>query len=298
MPENQRRTVDAVENMMYTTPFEGLSQYKAPYSRELEGKAFDLVFDDGYGMNIAFPTRDKIQYTENGEPARMDICHCMKAEDDVYLVFAEKKNVSPRSAIILVLDMGTGLVTGNFAQQGAVASFPGLVTRTVRFGYIQNGERPAPADRHYFTDEMNGKKIEWTYNPFFKIIHCYLNRNEYYFALNEDMRARRAAARPDEPQPDEPIVVIEPSIFIHIRDNLYLFSWIEENGGSGTEGLIVANKDRAHDVGCFFGLNPEGNPEAYMFSAYGQWITDRLPEEDVAARLISEGKKSNKPPVA
>ena len=40
MTESNEKTVEA---MMYTTEFEGVSQYRVPYSRELEGKSFDLV---------------------------------------------------------------------------------------------------------------------------------------------------------------------------------------------------------------------------------------------------------------
>ncbi len=279
MPTNNTNTT-TVENLMYSTPFEGLSQYKTPYSRELEGKNFDLIFDDGFEMNLFFPFRNKVLYSENDGSSHLDICHCMKADNELYLIMWERQKSDPRSGVILVLDLRNSLVTGNFVQQGTVPEFPGLVTRTVRFGAIRNGCHPLPGNRHYFTDEMSGKKIEWTYNPDFKIIHVYLSKDSYCFAFNHEIRERLDNTRKAEgKEPLKPI--IEPSIFIHIRDNIYLFSWIEENGGSGTQGLILANKDCATDVGCFFGLNPEGNPEAYMFSAYGKWINEPMPEDNL-----------------
>lgn len=279
MQENNRAAV-SVEELMYSTAFEGLSQYKSPCSRELEGKSFDIAFDDGCEMDVSFPSRGKILYSENGGSACLETCRCMKAADTAYLVLVERRGAKPRAGFMLVLDLESRLVTGNFVQQGAVSSFPGLVTRTVRFGAIRDGDKPLPENRHHFTDELVGRKIEWTYNPDFHIIHVYLTPDSYCFALNPEMRRRTEEARQEQDRgPMRP--VREPSIYIKLRDNLFLFSWIEENGGSGTEGLIVANTDSLTDVGCFFGLNPEGKPEAYLFSAYGRWVEEHLPEEDL-----------------
>lgn len=278
MPENSR-TTNAVEDLMYSTPFEGLSQYRAPYCRELEGRTFDVVFDDGYEMTLSFPSRDKILLTENGT-VHMETCHCMKAEDTAYFIMVERRNATPRAGIMMVLDLNTNLVTGVFVEQGAVSDFPGLVTRVVRFGAISDGDNPLPTQRHHYTDELIGKKIEWIYNPQFRIIHVYLAPDSYCFAFNAEMRKQmEQTARENGREPVRSVQ--EPSIYVKLRDNLYLFSFIEKNGGSGTEGMMIINTDRVTDVGSFFGLNPEGKPEAYMFSAYGHWVTEHLEEEDM-----------------
>lgn len=264
-----------MEKLMAPVPFVGNCQYKAPYSRELEGRAFDIIFDDGYRLDISFPTRDKVLWSENGEAARLDTCYCMKAEEGAYLLMTEKKDSAPRTGLIMVLDLNTRLVTGNFVQQGTDPAYPKLVTRTVRFGYVRDGERPAPTERHYFTREMVGKKIEWAYSPEFSIIHVYLSENTYCFSMLERQKEQiRAEGR------TPPGRIEEPTFYVHIRDNLVLISFVEKNAGSGTEGLFLINTDRVTDVGCFWGTAPTGDPEGYMFSAYGKWVTERVPEED------------------
>lgn len=278
MSESNERTLDA---MLYTTEFEGLSQYRVPYSRELEGKSYVLVFDDRYEMMVSFPSRDKIMFSENGGDLVIENCHVLKAEDTVYFLMVDRRKTTPRSGFMLIIDLKTNLVTGNFVQQGTRPDFPSLVTRYIRFGAIKEGDRPLPADRHHYTDDLIGRKIEWTYNPNFKITHVYLSNDSYCFALNGEMKKEMMERRGIEDGMDVTYKPVkEPSIFLKIRENVYVFSWIEENGGSGTEGLVVINTDRMTDVGCFFGNNPQGEPEGYMFSAYGHWVNEHLEEED------------------
>ena len=136
----------------------------------------------------------------------------------------------------------------------------------IRFGYIDVPGKKVPTERHAFTEDLVGKRIEWTYNPNFKITHNYKSKNEVYWTIDDpEMKARMEAARGDQP-PRE----IKPEYCFQIKlsDYMYIFSWIE--AGSGTEGFLVINADRVHDVGCFFGSNPEGKEEAYCFAAYGK----------------------------
>ena len=232
-------------------------------------------------MMVSFPSRDKIMFSENGGSFVMETCHVLKAEDTVYFMMVDRRKENPRSGFMLIIDLETNLVTGNFVQQGIRPDFPGLVTRYIRFGAIKEGDRPLPDKRHHYTDDLIGRKIEWIYNPTFSIIHIYLSNDSYCFALNDERKKAIMERRVAEGSLAESFKPIkEPSIFIKIRDNVYVFSWIEENGGSGTEGFAVINTDRMTDVGCFFGNNPQGEPEGYMFSAYGHWIKEHLEEED------------------
>lgn len=263
MPENNR----TVEDLMYETQFEGLSQYRTPFSYELAGKEMNFVFDDGKKLSVRFLDGTTLSYSEDGAPALTQKYQCMKAEDCIYMVLSEKKDAKPREGFILVIDTQARLVTGNFVKQGAVASFERLVTREVRFGYIDVPGRPAPTQRHHYTEDLVGKKVEWTYNPKFKITHVYKTKDTAHWAFY-DKKMLEKMPDANERFASKP----EPCIYVKLNDYMYIFSWIEENGGSGTEGFIVLNADRLHDVGCFFGVNPEGKPEAYCFAAYGKVI--------------------------
>lgn len=141
MPRESESTA-TVEEMMYTSEFEGLSQYRVPYSRELEGTCLNILFDDSSKLMVSFPSRDTILFSENAGDFVMETCHTMKAEDTVYLIFVDRRNEHPRSGMILVIDMDNHLVTGTFMKQGLTSSYPGLVSREIKFGVIKDGDHP------------------------------------------------------------------------------------------------------------------------------------------------------------
>ena len=269
------------------TVFAGLSQYRTPYSRELEGKSFDLIFDDGTEMAISFPSRNRMSFNF-GDSQYTETAYVMKADNGAYFIMTEVAGSSPREGLMLLLDTDESLVTGDFVKMGAVKERPNLVTREVRFGAIRYGDEPLPKKRHAYTHDLEGKKIDWTYNPSFQITHVYLKNNYYTVAFNDEMKARLQAAREADPERDarprmDPYYE-EDCIYIKLRENLYMFSFIEKNGG-GTQGMMIINTDRVHDVGCFWGPSPDGGNEAYMFSAYGRWVRDPIPEDDTLERI-------------
>ena len=267
----------------------GLSQYRTPYSRELEGKSFDLVFDDGKEMTISFPSRNRISFQLKGEALHNETAYCMKADDGAYFIMTEIAGSKPRQGMMILLDTSESLVTVDFVTMGAVKERPNLVTRTVSFGAIRYGDEPLPEKRHHYTHDLEGKKIDWTYNPNFTIMHVYLKNNCYTVALNDEMKARMEKARRDNPPPEDAPPRMNPyyeedCLYIKLRENLYMFSFIEKNGG-GTQGMMIINTDRVHDVGSFWGPSPDGSNEAYMFSAYGRWVREHIPEDDTLDKI-------------
>ena len=180
----------AVEEARKTVFPGGLSQYRCPLSRELEGQQFEFVMDEGPSITVIFPGRNSIIIAD-GEDMYRTSCQVQKAEEGAYFVLAELKDVKPRTAYMFVIDIHESLVTVLKAQQGTVSSFPNLVTRKVRFGAIPDGEGKLPEKRPGYTKDLVGKKIEWTYNPEFSIIHVYLADNYYTTARNEEMKKKR-----------------------------------------------------------------------------------------------------------
>ncbi|MBR6406479.1 MAG: MoaF N-terminal domain-containing protein [Lachnospiraceae bacterium] len=275
--------------------FESADQYRVPYSRELEGKSFELVFDDGYELLVSFPMRDRIQFQgSDSDRVYFEEAHVLKADDEAYFLMTEIKGSEPRTGFMLLLDTKERLVTGNFVQQGTRPDFKNLVTRKVRFGAMKAGDAPLPEKRHEFTHDLEGKAIEWQYKPNFSVIHVYLADNKYTVAFSKEQRERmkKEAAEKEkenpkkkEPQRKIPDPYWDSCVYVKFRENLYMFSFIEENLGSGTEGLMIINTDRVHDVGCFWGADPHGNREGYMFCAYGTWVREHLPEQDILDRL-------------
>ena len=269
----------------------GLSRYRAPLSRELEGQHMDLVFDDAPVMHVSFPGRNRISFDFDGRNFT-EACQVQKAADGAYFIMTEIAGSSPRRGFMIVLDVFERLVTAVFAAQGEVKDFPKLVTRTVHFGAIDTGEEELPEKRACFTRDLIGKKIDWTYNPDFSIIHVYLDNNYYTVARNEEMQKRMEQMKRENPErfnrPRPNPYYEENCLYIKLRENLYLFSFVEKNSGSGTQGLMVINTDRVTDVGCFWGCNPDGIPEAYTFNAYGKWVREEIPEDHTLEKIAEK----------
>ena len=265
----------------------GLSRYRGPFSRELEGQQFELVMDEGPSITVSFPARNKALVTDGGAPMDADT-QIQKAEDGAYFVLADIRGSKPRTAYMMVIDLFESLVTVVKAQQGTVESFPNLVTRNVRFGAIRDGEGNLPEKRPSFTKDLVGKKIDWTYNPDFSIIHVYLDENYYPTARNEEMKKKMEEARKKDPGrfPKRMDPYYEKDcLYIKLRENLYLFSFVEFNSGSGTQGMMIINRDRLTDVGCFWGSNRENVQEGYTFNAYGKWVREEIPEDHTVERV-------------
>ncbi len=274
------KAVEEAKNAVFT----GLTQYRAPLSRELEGKYFDIVFDDGYKMFMSFPARNKVEIQDaNGK--HFENCEVLKAEEGAFFIMCEFAGSNPRSAIMMVIDVFEKLVTCVFAKQGEDASFPELVTREVRFGALKDGDAPLPEKRHEYTRDLVGNKITWQYSPSFAVTHVYLPDNYYttHHTAEENAKFDEMLKEKGLPPRKEPYYE-ENCIYIKLRENLYLFSFVEKNS-SGTQGLMVINTDRITDVGCFWGTNREKVQEAYTFNAYGMWMREHVEEDDIVANL-------------
>ena len=251
--------------------FEGNSQYCAPFCYELGGKFFDLVLDNGREIFVQFLDGQNLAISEKNITEH-HYYECLKCRENIYLVHLEKKGRWPREGLTIVLDLDQSLVTVNFLTQGAVKEYEKLVVRDLQFGAIRLPGKSLPLIRHAYTRDLIGEKIEYTYSPDFSIIHIYQD-GKCRAANPEIMRKKGLSAVPTDIQFEE------PCIYIKITENVYVFSWIEENFGSGTQGFMLMDTWRTNDVGLFFGVNPQGNPESYMITAIGRYVTETLPEE-------------------
>ena len=270
---------------MYTTVFEGCSQYRRPGCFEFAGQKLNLVFDNGEEFIIDFLDGQNLTWTKIGGQAEYHKYDCLKATNVHYLVHFEKKGLWPREGVTLVVDLARDLVTGNFLTQGAVEDYINLVTRNLQFGAIRRPGKPLSTERHEHTKDLIGKKIQYTYSPVFSIIHIYYSEHLCRGTIPPERRAQM----PPVPESERKLFE-EESIYLKIAPNVYVFSWIEKNFGSGTQGFMLMDTTRIHDCGCFFGVNPQGEPESYMITAYGKYITEELPEEKIISPYTYETK--------
>jgi len=264
--------MDERKDKMITEEYKGVSQYRRPLDFELTGKTFNIALDNGKDFLLELLTDETLRFSYENI-TELQTYECLKGTDSIYLIHFERKGQQPRKAITLVVDLTTRLVTANFATQGANQENSRLVEREIIFGAIRNPGKPLPQKRHEYTQELIGKKIEWFFNPEFSVIHIYHAKDRYRGCFSEAMKKRVKDAS------KLPAFIEEPSVYIKISDKVYVFSFIEKNSKGGTMEFMLMDEARLIASGLFFGINPEGKPESYTFSAYGKYVTDTVAEE-------------------
>jgi hypothetical protein len=272
MEDSTTGTVKKSDVGILTPPnSEGLAQYRIPFCYELTGEVLNVHLDDGKNIVVNFLSGELVSLTTNAEAPEIHHYECLKSRSRIYLVQLELKGRWPREGLFMVLDLEKNLVTFNFLTQGAHKEYVKLVDRKVVFGAIKRPGLPLPEQRHEYSKDLMGKKIEYAYNPNARVVHIYYT----------DKLLRVAIPKGMVPPPGSDIFFEEPTIYLKIADQLYVMSWIEKNLGNGTQGFMLMDTKKEMDVGGFFGVSPQGDPENYMVSAFGKFTTEKYPEEDM-----------------
>jgi len=215
--------------------------YKPKDSDALTGKTVDMTFGD-YSLSCRFESTNTVVWSENGGAEHTEFCQVHEAPgyDDVFLIVFYCAGSKPPRAMNLVLDLGTGLVTQCDAHLGV----PGAaieVGREFRFGRVAGAGEDIPL--HGFTTELVGKAVTWHYGggaP--DVRHIYTMPLYYTYIMIRGDQCWTAS---------------NPADYIKIRDDLYVFSFVEERQ-AGLQSLFLINMKEIHDVGAFFGVSVKG----------------------------------------
>jgi hypothetical protein len=108
------------------------SLYAPPENYELHGKQFNVTFNGGKRMTLAFPAKRSPR--------------CVKIKDGIWLV----ASLPPEPPAACVLDLDTGLVTR------AIPGNDGMFE--LSFGVLEGASTPL----HEPTDDLIGNSVEWT----------------------------------------------------------------------------------------------------------------------------------------
>ncbi|NLT13297.1 MAG: hypothetical protein GXY05_03040 [Clostridiales bacterium] len=142
------------------------------------------------------------------------------------------------------IDFSNGLVTTVRAQVGSWHS-EWEIGAYAKFGVLEYGDIVPPfARRHHFTTDLVGKSYAWAYSDTMSSIHVYSSPESYSWTIFQDDNSGGATWS-------------SPCFFIKLRDDAYLFQWVEENC-NGSQGLVVFNPYIQHDGGFFFGVGHMG----------------------------------------
>lgn len=269
-----------------------LSVFRPPLVYELTGKAFKLVFDDGYDRLLTFKDRKTLSFGRAGEEKEYAY-ECLKIADKCYYVNFEDPTLVPRTGITLVLDTLQALVTMALAHVGTNPKYPGMPSIEYVFGAIEREDGTISGSRHGYTTDLVGKAIDWNYGRF-DIAHVYATEHYYRVGASPRGVARilksmpqqaGGAARPSYTAPQDAYEdYFSP---IKIRDRIYLVGLLEtvkaRRVGNGNSILVLINLDEMHDVGRSFGSNSEGGTGNNTLGAFGEFYD----ASDVLARKSS-----------
>jgi hypothetical protein len=252
-------TQDDVQRMAKATPPEeyrhgewGEGPYMPAFSGDLVGRRFEIDFTDGLRAVYEFTGVNELKWSFGGDE-HTDICDVHTITPNLYFVNHYVVDSKPPEAHQVVIDLDNGLVTLNVATMNHPIE-PRDVMRTFHFGFITNCGYEDPGYRHDFTTDMVGRAIYWTYHergP--KIKHMYIT--PFFYTVSGVRSPDWAASNPAD--------------YVKIRDGVYVFSFLEWRQ-SGAQGFFLMDFYQMHDVGCFFGMEPEGIV-CYTIGAKGEW---------------------------
>lgn len=211
-------------------------------SDTLCGRSFLFNFDDGTYLNYRFTAKNTLYWSENGSAEREEFVQVCLAPgcSGLYFVNHFCKGSTPPRAMILVIDDERGLVTVCDSHIG-VPNSAIEVGRTFRFGRIDGSDSKLPL--HDYTNDLVGKAIIWNYgNNAPDIKHIYTMPKYYTYTMVNGDKCWAAT---------------NPADYIKIRENMYIFSFVEERQ-AGLQSIFLINMDELHDVGAFFGISTRG----------------------------------------
>jgi putative NADH-flavin reductase len=259
--------------------FEGMSQYREPFSFDLAGQKLRLMFDDGKKYVVSFLDGHTLSWAELGTAGSVEHYDCAKGGENVFFVNFEFASLSPRTNLTLVVDLDERLVTMVKTITDYHEKYPYMTDSSYYFGAIDVPGCELPKRRHGFTTDLLGKRIHWHYAPGTEIIHVYY-ATDYMRVKMPDGKGWAGADPLDWEEMMEREPYDEPAAFIKIKNGLYVVSCNEQNmstrGWTGNSLLFLIDTQRVHDVGRSFGHAGmevrKVHPENYLFGAFGEFV--------------------------
>jgi hypothetical protein len=225
-----------------------------PATADLARRTLTCAFENGQVIEHRFATADKLAWeiTEGEDKGRHaeEAYFAVKIRDGIYFVdFANHQEHA--TTISLALDLPQAIVTaliGRLPQESEtratlmerIAQGKELTSVDARF---LSGAVDAPfsaeTPRHYPTDDLVGRRVEYTYSPTERYEHIYLN--ERFYTWHCLLGSEKGLADTDRCH------------YFKLAEDLYLFVWREKI--VPTLGVVVVDFAQMRTAGKIFGYD-------------------------------------------
>ncbi|GAB0119785.1 MoaF C-terminal domain-containing protein [Acidisoma sp. 7E03] len=238
---------------------EGFDEYRPPLSKKLSGQVIELACRSVSHPDVTHRLKhsfcdEAVEWTsEESSTVKRGVSSYELFEMQQGLFFLHYRRTEEDHPVVvtMALDMVTGQVTGAVGKLGLGPS-PHLARQDWFQGHVV-GTGHAGASSHERTLELIGRRIRYAYSRDDVYDHVYLNENLFTWICMGGAELG--------------VGDTDTSIYWKLREQTYLFSWLEKN--VGVEGMVLIDLAARRTVGIQFGLDQAtGNLVNITMGAY------------------------------
>jgi molybdenum cofactor biosynthesis protein MoaF len=217
-----------------------------PLSSYLVGKELTVRYDDGGPtLEYKFETASKLHWKRAGEAQWRDETYQAWEPAPGVIFFGHLLGgAANHDGVAITIDFENALTT---CVQGWLGTkyMANEAARKTWFGVVEmEGLTPPQYRRHQFTDELVGRALTWNYSPGLTSMHVYTTPHSFSWIIFLGGGAGG-------------LEWSGPAQYVKLRDDLYLFNWLEE-ACNGTLGILVINMRTLHDCGIGYHCGKQG----------------------------------------
>lgn len=245
-PMTQAQVQAAVAKRVAAFPeHHGMAGNALPESDYLVGKHFTVRYDGGPVLEYRFETQTRLHWRREGEHDwREETYRAWEPARDV-IFFGHLLSGTPRHDCVgIAIDFGNGLTTCVHGMLGS-KYMANEASRKTTFGIVEmEGLVPPQYLRHRFTEELVGRSMTWHYMKGLTSQHVYATPWSFSWIifLGNDAGGLEWSG---------------PAQYVKLRDDLYLFNWLEQ-ACTGTLGVLIINTRMMHDCGIDYHVDKNG----------------------------------------
>lgn len=226
---------------------DGFDEYRPPLSAALAGRRIELdcvlvgVEDSAHTVTHEFGDGELVWSvagdgdTQSGRAPY----ELFEMQPDLYFLHYRRIEADHPVVVTLALDLAAGQATGAIGELGLGAE-PHLARQAWFQGQVA-GSPATAAGAHAHTDELIGRRVRYAYSGDDVYDHIYLNGQLFTWFCTSGAEAGLGDT--------------DRCVHWKLREQTYLFSWLEKN--VGVEGMVLIDLAALRTVGIQFGLDQQ-----------------------------------------